>query len=209
MHVFVGSYDSQIRMFVDSYFICRFVLLHMSRIGKKIRVVPAGVTFEVKANELTVKGPKGELKQTLHPHVSVIVNGSEVSVKVVNENNKKDRALWGTFSSIIENMIEGVTTGFKKQLEINGVGYKASLKGALLNLEVGFSHPVEVQPIPGIKFSVEKNIITIEGSDKQLVGEMAATIRRVKKPEPYKGKGIKYTDEVIRRKAGKTAAKAA
>ncbi len=102
-----------------------------------------------------------------------------------------------------------MTTGFKKQLEINGVGYKASLKGALLNLEVGFSHPVEVQPIPGIKFSVEKNIITIEGSDKQLVGEMAATIRRVKKPEPYKGKGIKYTDEVIRRKAGKTAAKAA
>ncbi len=181
----------------------------MSRIGKKIRTLPAGVTADIKAGELVVKGPKGELKQKLHPHISIVVSGSEVSVKVANETNKKDRSLWGTFSSILENMIEGVTTGFKKQLEINGVGYKAALKGANLNLEVGFSHPVEVKTIPGIKFAVDKNVITVEGSDKQVVGEMAAIIRRIKKPEPYKGKGIKYIDEVIRRKAGKTAAKAA
>lgn len=181
----------------------------MSRIGKKIRTLPSGVTAEVKATELLVKGPKGELNQKLHPHISIVVNGAEVSVSVANENNKKDRSLWGTFSSILENMIEGVTTGFKKQLEINGVGYKAALKGANLNLEVGFSHPVEVKAVPGVKFSVDKNIITVEGIDKQVVGEMAATIRRIKKPEPYKGKGIKYIDEVIRRKAGKTAAKAA
>lgn len=181
----------------------------MSRIGKKIRVLPAGVTAEVKANELIVKGPKGELRQALHPHVTIVVNGNEVTTQVVSETNGRDRALWGTFSSIVENMIEGVANGFKKQLEINGVGYKAALKGANLSLEVGFSHPVEVKPLAGIKFSVEKNIITVEGADKQVVGEMAATIRRVRKPEPYKGKGIKYVEETIRRKAGKTATKAA
>jgi large subunit ribosomal protein L6 len=181
----------------------------MSRIGKKIRVLPAGVTAELKGAELIVKGPKGELRERIHSRVTVVINGTEVTVQVVNGENKRDRALWGTFSSLIENMIDGVTTGFKKQLEINGVGYKATLKGANLVLEVGFSNPVEVKPIPGVKFSVEKNIITVEGSSKQQVGEMAATIRRVRKPEPYKGKGIKYIDEVIRRKAGKTAAKAA
>lgn len=181
----------------------------MSRIGKKVRSLPAGVTAEVKENVLRVKGPKGELSLVLHPHVTVVVNGNEVSVKIANENAKRDLALWGTFSSLIKNMLEGVTTGFKKKLEVNGVGYKANLKGANLNLEVGLSHPVEIKPEPGIKFTVEKNIITVEGTDKQLVGEMAAIIRRVKKPEPYKGKGIKYADEVLRRKAGKTAAKAA
>lgn len=181
----------------------------MSRIGKKIRTFPAGVSAEVKGGELVVKGPKGELRQRLHPRVTVVVNGSEVSVKVVSEENKRDRALWGTFSSLIENMIEGVTQGFKKQLEINGVGFKAALKGADLHLEVGFSHPVVIKAIPGIIFTVEKNIITVAGSDKQLVGETAAMIRRVKKPEPYKGKGIKYTEEVLRRKAGKAAAKTA
>ena len=181
----------------------------MSRIGKKIRILPAGVTAEVKGNELIVKGPKAELRQIIHPHVTVVVSGQEVTVQVVHEENKRDRALWGTFSSIIENMIAGGSVGFKRQLEINGVGFKATLKGANLNLEVGFSHPVEIKPLAGIKFTVEKNIISVEGPDKQLVGEMAATIRRVKKPEPYKGKGIKYVEEVIHRKAGKTAAKAA
>ena len=181
----------------------------MSRIGKKIRTLPAGVSADVKGGQIIIKGPKGELRQRLHPRVTVVVNGSEVTTKVVAEENKRDRALWGTFSSLIENMIDGVTQGFKKQLEINGVGFKAALKGADLNLEVGFSHPVIVKAIPGIKFTVEKNVITVEGSDKQMVGETAAMIRRVKKPEPYKGKGIKYVEEVIRRKAGKTAAKAA
>lgn len=181
----------------------------MSRIGKKVRVLPAGVSAEVKGQILTVKGPKGELKQAIHPRVTVVINGSEVTVQVVNGENQRDRALWGTFSSLIENMIDGVTVGFKKQLEINGVGYKAAVKGTNLTLEVGYSHPVEVKPAVGIKFSVEKNIITVEGTDKQAVGEMAASIRRVRKPEPYKGKGIKYSDETIRRKAGKTAAKTA
>ena len=181
----------------------------MSRIGKKIRTLPAGVTLDVKGTELTVKGPKGTLVQKLHPRVTVVNNNGEVTVQVVNGENKRDRALWGTFSSIIENMIEGVTAGFKKQLEINGVGFKAAMKGTTLSLDVGFTNPVEVKPLTGITFKVEKNVITVEGSDKQLVGEMAATIRRVRKPEPYKGKGIKYVDEVIHRKAGKTAAKAA
>ena len=181
----------------------------MSRIGKKVRMLPSGVSAEVKANELLVKGPKGELRLPLHPHVTMVVSGQEITTQVANENNGRDRALWGTFSSIVENMVEGVNNGFKKQLEINGVGYKANLKGANLSLEVGFSHPVEVKPLPGIKFTVEKNIITVEGVDKQAVGEMAAMIRRVRKPEPYKGKGIKYLDEIIHRKAGKTATKAA
>jgi large subunit ribosomal protein L6 len=181
----------------------------MSRIGKKIRKLPAGVSLEIQNGEVVVKGPKGTLKQKLHPRVTVVNNAGEVSVQVVNGENTRDRSLWGTFSSIIENMIEGVSNGFKKQLEINGVGYKATMKGTTLSLEVGFTNSVEVKPLPGISFKVEKNVITVEGTDKQLVGEMAAIIRRVRKPEPYKGKGIKYIDEVIHRKAGKTAAKAA
>jgi len=181
----------------------------MSRIGKKIRPIPAGVTVDVKNDILTIKGPKGELIQELHPHVTVVIEGGNISVKVNSEEDKKDRSLWGTFSSITENMIEGVTKGFKRELEINGVGYKVAMKGANLSLDVGYNEPVEVKPLPGIKFSADKNLITVEGIDKQLVGEMAAQIRRVRKPEPYKGKGIKYVEEVIRRKAGKTASKAA
>lgn len=180
----------------------------MSRIGKKIRVIPNGVTVDLKGGEIVVKGPKGELRQRLHPHITVSVQDGKITTAVSNENDKKDRALWGTFSSIIENMLEGVVNGFKKQLEINGVGYKATMKGANLVLEVGFTKPVEVKPLAGIKFSVDKNIITVEGFDKQVVGEIASFIRRTRKPEPYKGKGIRYIDEVIRRKAGKTAAKA-
>lgn len=181
----------------------------MSRIGKKVRKIPQGVTVDIKGDELVVKGPKGELRQKLHPRITVSSADGQVTVSVVNEENTKDNALWGTFSSIIENMLEGVTNGFKKQLEINGVGYKASLKGANLMLEVGYSHPVELKPVAGIKFEVEKNVITVSGIDKQAVGEMAAQIRSTKKVEPYKGKGIKYLDEVVRRKAGKTAAKGA
>lgn len=171
--------------------------------------MPAGVTAELKAGELVVKGPKGELKQAIHPRVTIVIKDGEITTQVINPDNTRDRSLWGTFSSIIENMLEGVHTGFKRQLEINGVGYKATVKGTNLNLEVGYSHPVEVKPLAGIKFSVEKNIINVEGTDKKLVGEMAAMIRRVRKPEPYKGKGIKYIEEVIVRKAGKTAAKSA
>ncbi len=181
----------------------------MSRIGKKVRTIPQGVTVEVKGDDLVVKGPKGELRLKLHSRVTVSTADGKVTVSVINEENTKDKALWGTFSSIIENMLEGVTVGFKKQLEINGVGYKANLKGESLVLEVGFSHPVEIKPVAGIKFEVEKNVITVVGHDKQMVGEMAAQIRSTKKVEPYKGKGIKYVGEVVRRKAGKTAAKGA
>jgi large subunit ribosomal protein L6 len=181
----------------------------MSRIGKKIRPIPAGVTVEVAKGMLKVKGPKGELTQKLHPRISVVVENGQAHVEVANTENTKDRALWGTFSAILGNMIKGVVEGYKKQLEINGVGYRAALKGADLSLEVGFSHPVLYKAMPGVKFSVEKNMITVEGADKQLVGEVAAQIRSIKKPEPYKGKGIKYATEVLRHKAGKTAAKAA
>ena len=175
----------------------------MSRIGKKVRKLPTGVTLEIQNGQIIVKGPKGTLKQELHPRVTVVNNAGEVSVQVVNGENNRDRALWGTFSSLINNMIEGVSSGFKKQLEISGVGYKASLKGTTLVLDVGFTNPVEVKPVVGVTFKVEKNIITVEGFDKQAVGEMAAMIRRVRKPEPYKGKGMRYEGEVIRRKQGK------
>ncbi len=181
----------------------------MSRIGKKNIILPAGVSATVEKNQISVKGPKGELKLAIHPRVVVACGNNEITTKVANENNKQDQALWGTFASLIINMVKGVTQGFKKELEINGVGYKAALKGQNLMLEVGFSHPVEVKPMPGIKFAVEKNIITVEGPDKQMVGEMAAQIRKVRKPEPYKGKGIKHVTEFIQRKAGKTAAKSA
>lgn len=181
----------------------------MSRIGKKVRLIPAGVTAELTNGVLSVKGTKGTLRLPLHPHITVVIKDKEISVAVASPESKRDRALWGTFSSLIENMLEGVTNGFKKQLEISGVGYKALLKGADLQLEVGFTHPVTIKAVPGISFAVEKNVITVTGIDKQAVGEMAAVIRSTKKPEPYKGKGIKYIDEVVRRKAGKTAAKAA
>lgn len=181
----------------------------MSRIGKKIRKIPQGVTVDLKGDQLVIKGPKGQLSLKLHPRVTVATADGQLTVSVISEENTKDKALWGTFSSIIENMLEGVTVGFKKQLEINGVGYKANLKGESLVLEVGFSHPVELKPEAGIKFEVDKNVITVNGIDKQMVGEMAAQIRSTKKVEPYKGKGIKYVGEVVRRKAGKTAAKGA
>ncbi len=179
----------------------------MSRIGKQQRVLPKGVEAVLEGGKLKIKGPKGELTQETHPEVTIVIENGLIRVQIINEKKVKQRALWGTYSSLIKNMIQGVTVGFKKQLEINGVGYKVSIKGENLILEVGFSHLVEVKPLAGIKFSVEKNVINIEGADKQVVGEMAAQIRRIRKPEPYKGKGIKYIDEIIRRKAGKTASK--
>ncbi len=181
----------------------------MSRVGKKIHELPPGVTAQVSGQTLLVRGPKGELSLKIHPRVIISVEDNKLSVKVSRENDKNERALWGTFSSLAEGMIQGVSQGFVKELEINGVGYKANMQGDKLVLAVGYSHPVEFNSPPGIKISVEKNIIKIEGFDKQLVGETAAQIRAVKKPEPYQGKGIKYIDEIIRRKVGKTAAKSA
>ena len=175
----------------------------MSRIGKKIIELNDKTQIKVEGNLVIVKGPKGELKQELVKNVTVGINDKEILIKVNDENDKKQRALWGLFRSLIADMVQGVNDGFSKQLEINGVGFKAAVIGKNLVLNVGFSHQVEYKIPEGIEISVEKNVITITGNDKQRVGQVAAEIRAIKKPEPYKGKGIKYIDEVIRRKAGK------
>jgi large subunit ribosomal protein L6 len=181
----------------------------MSRIGKKPIELPQGVEVKLDNNVLTVKGPKGQLTQELHPVVSVKIEENLVTVEVKNNEDTKQKALWGLFRSLVNNMVLGVTEGFEKKLEINGVGYKAALSGRKVILNVGYSHPVEFELPEGIECKVEKNEIHISGINKQVVGEVAANIRKVRKPEPYKGKGIKYSDEIIRRKVGKAAAKAA
>jgi large subunit ribosomal protein L6 len=177
----------------------------MSRVGKKLLVIPAGVDLKVDGAVVRVKGPKGELSLTLHPRVSVKVEGNELTVDVKDHEYVKDRALWGLTRRLIGNLVEGVTKGFEKKLEVNGVGYKVSVAGKVLKLDVGFSHEVDFPIPPTVNVTVEKNVITVTGIDKQVVGEISAQIRRIRKPEPYKGKGIKYADEVIRRKAGKAA----
>lgn len=181
----------------------------MSRIGKKPITLPSGVTAQVDAGLLTITGPKGTLCRSIHPVVTITEEPAGTLVlSVVKEEEKKERALWGTFGAHIRNMIEGVTAGFEKQLEIQGVGYRVAMQGRDLKIEIGFSHPVIYKVPDGITASVEKNSITIQGIDKELVGATAAEIRALRKPEPYKGKGIRYLGEVVRRKAGK-AAKAA
>ncbi|MFA6422261.1 MAG: 50S ribosomal protein L6 [Candidatus Buchananbacteria bacterium] len=179
----------------------------MSRIGKKIINIPDGVDFKIEDGFALVKGPKGLLKQEIHPQVHVNINDKEVSIKVDDETIKSQRSLWGLFGSLLTNMVEGVTKGFEKKLEINGVGMRAAVSGNKLVLNVGFSHPVEYLIPQGIQMTVEANVITVSGIDKQMVGEAAAQIRKIKKVEPYKGKGIRYQGEQVRRKAGKAAAK--
>jgi large subunit ribosomal protein L6 len=179
----------------------------MSRIGKQPITIPAGVTVTIDGLLLHAKGPKGELSQKIHPQVLVTQQDGVLTVNVKDEDDKSQRALWGLFGSLVNNIIIGVTEGFTKQLDIAGVGFKAVVTGGNLVLNVGFSHQVNF-PVPtGIEIKVEGNVITVTGIDKQLVGETAAQIRKVKKVEPYKGKGIKYVGEVVRRKAGKAAAK--
>lgn len=180
----------------------------MSRIGKKPIAIPPGVTVTETGRLLVVKGPKGELSRPVHELVTITIADGAVSVDVARKDDTFERSLWGTFGAHVRNMIHGVTMGFKKQLEINGVGYKAAMQGKDLKLEVGYSHPVIFEIPAGLKASVEKNVITLEGFDKDLIGKIAAELRAVKPPEPYKGKGLKYLEETIRRKAGK-AAKAA
>ncbi len=179
----------------------------MSRLGKLPIKLLDGVTAKVDNGFIIVKGPKGELKQELLDLVKVEILTDGIQVSVDNKENKKEKAFWGLYWSLIRNMVTGVTEGYEKKLEIIGVGYKAALAGQKLTLNVGFSHQVNFVLPEGIKGTVEGNIITVAGIDKQLVGETAARIRKVKKPEPYKGKGIKYIDEIIRRKEGKTAGK--
>lgn len=183
----------------------------MSRIGKKPILLPSGVEAAVGPSEVAVKGPKGTLKVGLHPAVKVALEGEPkgLVVTVAEPDLPKHRALWGLMRQLLANAVQGVQKPFEKSLEFVGVGFKVALQGNALNIEVGFSHPVKFELPQGIEAKVDKQVVTLSGMDKQLVGETAARIRRIKPPEPYKGKGIKYTDEVIRRKAGKAAAKAA
>lgn len=180
----------------------------MSRIGKKIITLPAGVEADLTGQVLTIKGPKGILTLNLHPKISLVKEGSEIKLNVEEPEVKKNNALWGLHGSLIKNMVIGVTEGFERKLEMNGIGFKAEVKGKNLVLDVGYSHSVNFAIPEGIDIVVEKNVISVKGFDKNLVGSTAAKIRGVKPPEPYQGKGIKYAEEIVRRKAGKTATKA-
>lgn len=177
----------------------------MSRIGKKIIEVPEGVDITITTESIVVKGPKGQLEQVIHPNITVKQEDNTIKVTVEDPSEKKNNALWGLFGSLITNMIVGVKTPYQKQLEVNGVGYKVALSGKKLTLNLGYSHPIDFEIPETVDVVVEKNVITLTSINKQLVGQVAADIRKLRKPEPYKGKGIKYMEEVIRRKAGKTA----
>jgi large subunit ribosomal protein L6 len=184
----------------------------MSRIGRKPVALPSGVTVTVTGQKVTVKGSKGELVCTLLPEVSAKVEGSELIIER-NVDSDAGRARHGLTRALLANMVHGVSEGYQKQLELIGVGYKAALKGKMLQLQLGFSHPVDF-PIPtGVEIVQDeknKNLLTVKGIDKQLVGQVSSNLRALRPPEPYKGKGIRYTDETVRRKVGKAAtAKAA
>ena len=187
--------------------------MSQSRIGKRPIAVPAGVTVEIKDSRvgqtISVKGPKGSLTRTLRPEVTVTQEDGTLLVQP-KVNDQQGRSLHGLSRTLVHNMVEGVTNGFKKTLEINGVGYRAAVAGTKLTLQMGYSHPVEIEAPAGITFTVPpgpRPSVLVEGIDKQLVGDMAAKVRSVRPPEPYKGKGIKYQGEVIRRKAGKSGGK--
>ena len=176
----------------------------MSRIGNRVLTLPSNVTLTVDGNVVTVKGPKGELSTEINKHITVEVNGEEVVIKRDNDNYKN---FHGTANANIKNMITGVSEGFEKKLEAVGVGYRFALKGNDLVVTAGYSHPVEVKVPEGIKLEVPSNTeLFVRGADKQLVGEFAANVRKIRPPEPYKGKGIRYSDEHIIRKVGKKAA---
>ena len=179
----------------------------MSRIGRKPITIPAGVQVTLKDGVVTAKGPKGELTQKFHQNITIAIEGNEILVTRPNDE-KENRALHGLTRTLVANMVEGVANGFTKELEVNGVGYRVAKQGKDLVMNLGYSHQVFMSEIPGITIEVPNpNKIIISGPDKQLVGQFAAEVREKRPPEPYKGKGIKYTTEVIRRKEGKTGAK--
>ncbi|MFN3428818.1 MAG: 50S ribosomal protein L6 [Candidatus Sericytochromatia bacterium] len=183
--------------------------MSQSRIGKRPITVPTGVKVEINGQTVSVTGPKGSLSRTLRPEVAVSLENGVLQVNPVADQ-KIHRALHGLSRTLVSNMVDGVTTGFKKTLEINGVGYRAAVAGKTLTLTMGYSHPVLIEAPEGITFTVPpgpRPSVVVEGIDKQLVGDMAAKVRSVRPPEPYKGKGIKYDYEVIRRKAGKSGGK--
>jgi len=176
----------------------------VSRIGRMPVPIPKGVLVELKGSRVTVKGPKGELSRSFNPDIKIALQDGQIVVTRPTDN-RQHRALHGLTRALLANMVIGVTEGYRKDLEIQGVGYRAEMRGDSLVLHVGFSHPVEMAPPSGIIFAIEsrgKNIV-VEGIDKELVGEMAARVRRVRPPEPYKGKGIRYVGEHVRQKAGK------
>jgi large subunit ribosomal protein L6 len=175
----------------------------MSRIGKKAVIVPAGVTVTIDGQTVTVKGPKGQLAWTVAEEIEVKQGGGELTLSKRVENTRA-QAMWGLSRTLVNNMVVGVTEGFEQTLELVGVGYRAALKGQALSMQLGFSHDVDVPPPAGITFVVPKQTeIKISGIDKQVVGEIAARIRRIRPPEPYKGKGVRYAGEKVRRKEGK------
>ena len=174
----------------------------MSRIGKQELQVPAGTDVQVNGSTVKVKGPQGELERTFNDVVTISLDNGVVTF-APKEDTPLGRALWGTTASHVKNMIDGVTTKFQKQLIIEGVGFRAEVKGSTLVMQLGFSHPVEMEIPATLDVSMEKQTMTIAGIDKELVGQFASQVRLKKKPEPYKGKGIRYSDEVIRRKEGK------
>ncbi|TYB33294.1 MAG: 50S ribosomal protein L6 [Flexistipes sinusarabici] len=176
----------------------------MSRIGKKPIEIPNGVKVSVKDNVVAVEGPKGKLSERIHPLVDVNLDDSSISVSI-NDDSKKSRSLYGLSRTLINNMIIGVSEGFQRSLLIEGVGYRVALKGKSLDFSLGYSHPIVVDPPEGIEFAVEGNQkLIVKGVSKQQVGQVAADIRKLRKPEPYKGKGVRYEDERIIRKAGKS-----
>ena len=178
----------------------------MSRIGRMPVVMPQGVEVTIDGSFVKVKGPKGELSRSTHPEIELVKEDSQIIVKRPTDQ-KKHRALHGLTRALLNNMVVGVTEGFSKKLELNGVGYRAAKQGKKLVLTVGYSHPVEIEPAEGLEIEVPApNQIIVSGIDKEMVGALAANIREVRPPEPYKGKGIKYADERIRRKEGKTGA---
>jgi large subunit ribosomal protein L6 len=179
----------------------------MSRIGKREIQIPAGTEVKVSPAEITVKGKGGTLVRTMHPAIDIKVEGNVAKVEPKN-NTRLAKALWGTYSAHLRNMVAGVNTPFVKKLDVQGIGYRAEMAGKQIKLAVGFSHPVLVNIPEGLTVAIDKNIITITGSDKEKLGQFAASVRAVRKPEPYKGKGIRYEGEVVRMKQGKKAATA-
>jgi large subunit ribosomal protein L6 len=180
----------------------------VSRIGKRPIPLPAGVTATVNGQEILVKGPRGELKRVVHPELSLSADAKQVTVTRPSDETRH-KALHGLTRTLLRNMILGVSQGYSRTLEIHGVGYRAEPQGGGIKLMVGFSHPVNFPAPPGIKFSVDNNIvIRVDGVDKELVGQVAAEVRKIRPPEPYQGKGIRYQGEQVRRKAGKTGATA-
>lgn len=176
----------------------------MSRIGRKTILIPSTVTVDITADKVVVKGPKGELAMTYRPEVRVIKEGSEINLKL-ETRSKTNNALWGLTRALINNMIVGVTEGYEKKLELVGVGYRAKTTGKGISMSLGYSHPVDFDAPAGIKIDVAENVnLSVSGIDKQLVGQVAAKIRALRSPEPYKGKGIRYVGEQVRRKVGKT-----